>query len=390
MRRSNLRRLLIALSIVLGLGSVAAPAARADGPSLVVDWPSDGAAVGASVAVTGWAVAPAVERGTGVDGVRAYLDGPAGAGTLVGRASYGLTRSDVALALREARYGASGWRLDADLPPGARELFVYAHLADQPEDEGWIGPVQVAIRVAGGTSVAGLGTERPAPALAAPAAGGACVTREPNGAPCAASVAPSNNCAVPDRETGRCLVRASAASNRGPTAVVPGSWTAPDPAGGTSASNPSGAGGTRGRIGYPVVIGGAGERTAADGMATATTVASTGAASTVVGSATTSAAAGGRPAGAALSLTVASMGGRQVQLNWNAVTAGGPITYEVRRCAAPRCAALTSAAATCGVVAAVQGGGYRLPQADGYYFVRAVGPQGQASGESNRVQLFRG
>ena len=79
------------------------------------------------------------------------------------------------------------------------------------------------------------------------------------------------------------------------------------------------------------------------------------------------------------------MGGRQVQLSWNAFTAGAPVTYEVRRCAA-----LTSAAATCGVVATVQGGGYRLPQADGYYFIRAVGPQGQASGESNRVQLTRG
>jgi hypothetical protein len=73
------------------------------------------------------------------------------------------------------------------------------------------------------------------------------------------------------------------------------------------------------------------------------------------------------------------MGGRQVQLNWNAFTAGAPVTYEVWRCASP------SSGAMCGVVATVQGGGYRVSQADGVYFVRALGPQGQRDGESNRV-----
>jgi len=90
-----------------------------------------------------------------------------------------------------------------------------------------------------------------------------------------------------------------------------------------------------------------------------------------------------RPGSNSLSLTVAAMGGRQSQLNWNAYTAS-PVSYEVRRCAT-----LNSAASTCGVVATVQGGGYRINQADGYYFVRAVGPQGQVTGESNRVQLNR-
>jgi hypothetical protein len=41
-------------------------------------------------------------------------------------------------------------------------------------------------------------------------------------------------------------------------------------------------------------------------------------------------------------------------------------------------------------VATVQGGGYRLTQADGVYFIRALGPQGQSEGESNRVNLGRG
>jgi hypothetical protein len=79
------------------------------------------------------------------------------------------------------------------------------------------------------------------------------------------------------------------------------------------------------------------------------------------------------------------MGGRQYQLTWNAFTAGAPVSYEVRRCTS-----LSSAAATCGVVATVQGGGYRLMQSDGVYFVRALGPQGRPEGESVRVQLCCG
>jgi hypothetical protein len=39
------------------------------------------------------------------------------------------------------------------------------------------------------------------------------------------------------------------------------------------------------------------------------------------------------------------------------------------------------------VVALVQSGSYQLATADGVYLVRAVGPQGQAQGESNRVLL---
>src|SRR5690349_7791725 len=120
MRRRRPARLVAAVCLTLALTLGAAPAARADAPSLIVDWPSDGAAVGASVTVSGWAVAPAVDNGTGIDAVRAYLDGPLGAGTPIGQSSYGLTRSDVALTLRDGRFGTSGWRIDADLPPGSR------------------------------------------------------------------------------------------------------------------------------------------------------------------------------------------------------------------------------------------------------------------------------
>ncbi len=401
MRRPRPRRLLLALVLALGVWGSQAPASRADGPALVVDWPSDGAAVAASIAVTGWAVAPGGAGGTGVDAVRAYLDGPADTGTVVGRATYGLTRPDVARSLREARYGASGWRIDADLPPGARALFVYAHLADQPEDQGWVGPVQVNVRVDGGGAPIGSGaTERPAtPAGPVPSTGG-CLGREAGATPCTANPTPPGNCAIPDRDSGRCLMRTPSANARTNGAVVPGSWTAPDPAAGPGSSGANG--GAFGHIGYPVVA--SGERTPSDTASGATTqpspagpgiAAATGGAPGATNGAASAAGTGPasaagtspsatRPGGNALSLTAAAMGAQQVQLTWNAFTAGSPVTYEVRRCAT-----LSSAAATCGVVATVQGGGFRLMQADGVYFVRALGPQGQTEGESNRVRLSR-
>jgi len=385
--------LVMALTLTLGLAPPLAPLARADAPgTLVVDWPDDGAVVGGGLVLSGWAAASTVDRGTGVDGVRAYLDGPAGDGRLLGTATYGLTRPDVALALREARYGASGWQLDAELPPGPHALFVYAHLADQPDDAGWIGPVQLALRVTGGSaSTAAAGSERPmasvaaaaagerapAPAATAPAAS-ACAGRQGTAAACAASRGPisPNQCLVPDRDSGRCLVRAGSANARGPSPAVPGSWTAADLSGASASSGTATSAGSPARPGYSVASGGAGDdRPPSD-------AGSAGATAPAPGSASSAATSASRPGGPALSLSAASMGGQQVQLNWNAYTAGQPVTYEVRRCPM-----LTSASSACGLVATVQGGGYRLMQADGVYFVRALGPDGQPEGESNRVQL---
>src|SRR5712692_4454933 len=58
-------------------------------PTLIVDSPANGASVTPGVTLEGWAIGPASGGGTGVDGVRAYLDGPADTGTLLGDASYG-------------------------------------------------------------------------------------------------------------------------------------------------------------------------------------------------------------------------------------------------------------------------------------------------------------
>jgi hypothetical protein len=76
------------------------------------------------------------------------------------------------------------------------------------------------------------------------------------------------------------------------------------------------------------------------------------------------------------------MGNRQFQLTWNQLGPGVLANYEVRRCSS-----LASAPSTCDVVATVQAGAFRLVQPEGFYYVRALGPDGQAAGESNRVQL---
>src|SRR5581483_1098838 len=195
------------------------------GTTIVVDWPSDGAAVTSPVTIVGWATSDQGSRGTGVDAVSAYLDGPAPAGTALGRATYGQTRPDVALARGDSRYAPSGWVLRADVPPGARTLFVYAHLADRPGDEGWMGPWQIALQVEGGPPVAGPAPrEGPTTTISASAAmpsardgqpagiagGGSCLDREQGTGRCL-TFGGSNytTCVVPDRESGRCLVRPS-------------------------------------------------------------------------------------------------------------------------------------------------------------------------------------
>lgn len=149
MRRTSLAwripgLLLAALLAVAGAPSsrlFAAPLADASTVVITVDTPPQDAEGSLRLYMTGWAADTAAPTGTGVDMVEVYLDGPRGqGGVFLARAEYGLTRTDVARALGADRFARSGWSVVADLPPGQRTLYIYAHPTDQPPGQGWAGP----------------------------------------------------------------------------------------------------------------------------------------------------------------------------------------------------------------------------------------------------------
>jgi hypothetical protein len=81
------------------------------------------------VDVLGWAIdqrSAGDPRDAGIDDVSLYLDGPPGAGTLLGTARYGDRRDDVARACGGDRFANSGWHYAWDvstLAPGAHTLY---------------------------------------------------------------------------------------------------------------------------------------------------------------------------------------------------------------------------------------------------------------------------
>ncbi len=94
-----------------------------------IEQPGPGAIIAGTVTLAGFAVDLDSQAGTGVDGVDIYLDGASGTGALIGHATYGLSRPDVA-ARYGVRFGPSGWELAWDttgLAPGVHRLYPYAH-----------------------------------------------------------------------------------------------------------------------------------------------------------------------------------------------------------------------------------------------------------------------
>jgi len=94
-----------------------------------IEQPRPGGWISGTLTLRGFALDWGSATGPGIDAVRVYLDGPMGSGALLGNATYGLTRPDVA-----AQYGAafapSGWELAWDttgLPLGIHRLHLYAH-----------------------------------------------------------------------------------------------------------------------------------------------------------------------------------------------------------------------------------------------------------------------
>jgi alpha-tubulin suppressor-like RCC1 family protein len=101
-----------------------------------IEQPMAGALVSNTVTLRGFAIDRASTTGAGIDMVHIYLDGPFGTGTIIGAATYGLDRPDVA-AQYGARFGPSGWELAWDttaLTPGVHRLYLYAR---RTTDNAW-------------------------------------------------------------------------------------------------------------------------------------------------------------------------------------------------------------------------------------------------------------
>jgi hypothetical protein len=100
--------------------------------NISIDSPSPGATVatGGTLDVGGWA-ADITGSTPGIDKVDVYLDGPMdGGGTLIGTATYGAARPDVATTMGNVGLGNSGYNYTwtvSNVSPGNHTLYVYAH-----------------------------------------------------------------------------------------------------------------------------------------------------------------------------------------------------------------------------------------------------------------------
>jgi glucose/arabinose dehydrogenase len=118
-------------------------AARGGGLTTHVDEPYDGQPISLPFLIEGWALDTRAQRGTGVDRVEVW-DGPRDGGTMLGTATYGFYRPDLAGPARDTRYNSAGFSFSLrELEPGDHALHVYAR-----ESGGGFGePVVVNVRV---------------------------------------------------------------------------------------------------------------------------------------------------------------------------------------------------------------------------------------------------
>jgi len=130
------RRLVFGVLALLGVTLLTAGIAVGQGGTgttmLWIDSPIGGATIvnGTPVDIGGWAVDP-MSPGTGVDLVQVYLDAPMDAGgPLLGTASYGGSRPDVAGVLGNAAFATAGYDeqwTPTGLSVGPHLLYVYGH-----------------------------------------------------------------------------------------------------------------------------------------------------------------------------------------------------------------------------------------------------------------------
>jgi len=112
-----------------------------------IDQPAAGASIGqgATFMVSGWVVDTSAQGWSGVDGVQVLLGT-----TLLAQATVGLSRPDVASALGNPYFAASGFQaaVSGGVPAGPQTLTVLAHT---PGRGAWT--KQVSVNVSGGTGV---------------------------------------------------------------------------------------------------------------------------------------------------------------------------------------------------------------------------------------------
>jgi len=95
--------------------------------AIAIDSPPTSFSPRDSIIIGGWAIDKNSTSGTGIDTVHIYLDGQAGSGKLLGAATYGLKRGDVATAFGE-RFTNSGYNFTWNTKglSGTHTLYVYA------------------------------------------------------------------------------------------------------------------------------------------------------------------------------------------------------------------------------------------------------------------------
>lgn len=119
------------LAIALPAGPALGQAVGSATTTITIDSPTEGSTVsnGIQVVVGGWAVDTA-GSGAGIDSVRVYLDNRMDAGgRLLGEATYGKSRPDVATSLGNSAYANGGFDYlwtPRGLSAGQHTLYVYA------------------------------------------------------------------------------------------------------------------------------------------------------------------------------------------------------------------------------------------------------------------------
>ena len=86
--------------------------------------------------MAGWAVEFNAATGTGVDMIHIWATSASGVATFLGAATYGVSRPDVGAWLG-SQYSASGYWLDASLPPGGYTVSVYARSTETGTFRHW-------------------------------------------------------------------------------------------------------------------------------------------------------------------------------------------------------------------------------------------------------------